>query len=293
MTARLARRSPVAARVRRGTDAGASLGVYMDSLGRTPLLTREEEFALAYALRRDGDLDAGRRLVASNLRFVVKLAMEYRRYGVPLQDLVQEGNLGLMHAVERFEPERGTRLLSYAVWWIRAYMQNCVLRTWSLVRLGTTHAQRRLFYKLPAATASLAARGAGGEPSSETVARHLDVEVSEIRWMRQRLAGRDVSLDGAADEDRRSPLDRLATEAPDPEEEAAEADDLRERRRLLERALGALTPREREIVEHRHLRDQPRTLQEIGRSMGLSRERVRQIENVALARLKEALARAA
>lgn len=270
----------------RGSD---SIRAYMDQVRRVPLLTREQEVELAIRHRDCGDPGAARRLVDANLRFVVRVALGYRRYGVPLPDLIQEGNLGLIQAVERFDPTRGIRLISYAVWWIRAYIQSAVLRSWSVVRVGTTHTQRRLFYRLPSEAAAAVA-GGGTAGGAEELAERLGVPPREVRDMQRRLAGRDVSLDAPVDDDRGfSPMDRLADGGQDPETEAADAQDRAARRDRLRDALGCLPARERAIVEQRHLAEEPRTLAQLGEDLGLSRERVRQLECAALVKLRRAL----
>lgn len=280
--------TPAPSGLRREARGGDSIRAYMDQVRRVPLLTREQEVELATRHRASQDPGAALRLVDANLRFVVRVALGYRRYGVPLPDLIQEGNLGLIQAVERFDPTRGIRLISYAVWWIRAYIQSAVLRSWSMVRVGTTHTQRRLFYRLPSEAAALA--GGGGAGGAEELAERLGVPPGEVRDMQRRLAGRDVSLDGPVDDDRGfSPMDRLADGGHDPESEAAEAQDRAARRHRLQDALGSLPARERVIVEQRHLAEEPRTLAQLGEELGLSRERVRQLESAALVKLRRAL----
>lgn len=258
---------------------------YMTRVHRFPLLSREEEQQLALRYRRDGDLEAAHELICANLRFVVKIANEYRSYGMKLLDLIQEGNIGLMMAVKKFDPERGIRLISYAVWWIRAYIQNFIIRSWSLVKLGTTQAQKKLFFKLNQARQAI--HRLGGSADAEELAEELTVRAEEIDQMAVRLSGRDASLDVELVEgDGYSLLDTLADQRQNQEELLLE----RESDELLsghvEKALATLSQRERRIVHDRILAETPRTLQELADDYGISRERVRQLEKQALSKLR-------
>jgi len=262
---------------------------YMAQINRFDLLTAEQEHELAARYQRYGDLDAAQRLICANLRFVVKVALEYRGYGLRLLDLVQEGNIGLMQAVRKFDPERGLRLITYAVWWIRAYIHNYIMKSWSLVKIGTTQAQKKLFYKLAQTRSAL--RSLTGAASAAEVAAELEVDQAVVEEMDRRLGQRDLSLDVELAEGEEYTLldilpDRRASQ------EAVLID--REERRLLgdrtRTALGALPTRERQIIEQRILNAPPRTLQELADEFGISRERVRQLEQNALRRLKVALA---
>jgi RNA polymerase sigma-32 factor len=262
---------------------------YMAQINRFELLSAEQEFALARRFQHDGDLDAAHQLVCANLRFVVKIALEYRGYGLRLLDLVQEGNIGLMQAVRKFDPERGLRLITYAVWWIRAYIQNYIMKSWSLVKIGTTQAQKKLFYKL--AQTRNALHRLTGSASTAEVADELEVDQAVVEEMDRRLGLRDLSLDVELIEgDHHTLLDLL------PDRRANQETILlaREERRLLgdraRTAVAALPLRERQIIEQRILSETPRTLQEIADEFGISRERVRQLEQNALRRLKTALA---
>lgn len=262
---------------------------YMAQVNRFELLTAEEEFELATRFQHEGDLDAAHRLVCANLRFVVKVALEYRGYGLRLLDLVQEGNIGLMQAVRKFDPERGLRLITYAVWWIRAYIQNYIMKSWSLVKIGTTQAQKKLFYKL--AQTRKALRNLTGDDSATGIAEELDVDETAVDEMSLRMGHRDLSLDAElAEGEDYTLLDTL----PDRRINQELALIGREERRLLsertQAALAGLPDRERRIVEQRVLCDEPRTLQELADEYGISRERVRQLEQNALRRLKTALA---
>lgn len=262
---------------------------YMAQINRFDLLSAEQEHELAARYQRYGDLDAAQRLICANLRFVVKVALEYRGYGLRLLDLVQEGNIGLMQAVRKFDPERGLRLITYAVWWIRAYIHNYIMKSWSLVKIGTTQAQKKLFYKLAQTRSAL--RSLTGAASVAEVADELEVDQAVVEEMDRRLGQRDLSLDvELAEGEEYTLLDIL------PDRRASQETVLidREERRLLgdrtRTALAALPTRERQIIEQRILNAPPRTLQEIADEFGISRERVRQLEQNALRRLKVALA---
>ena len=266
----------------------SSIATYMDDIHRNELLTREAENELARRWTEGRDELAAQELVKRNLRFVVKVAMRYRKYGVPLSDLIQEGNLGLIRAVEKFDPERGTRLISYAVWWIKAYIQSHIIQTWSLVRIGTTQAQRRLFYKLPRALAESARDGEGGESRIDRLSDELQARRVDVVLMMNALKGRDLSLDAPLDEEGGGTtfVDRVEDRGPGPELLTAESEDARVRRTLLAEAMSCLSERQQEIIRLRHLGDDSMTLREVGAQMGISRERVRQLEALALRRLK-------
>jgi RNA polymerase sigma-32 factor len=261
---------------------------YMARINRFDLLSREEELQLALRYRRQGDLEAAHRLICANLRFVVKIANEYRSYGMKILDLIQEGNIGLMMAVKKFDPDRGIRLISYAVWWIRAYIQNFVIRSWSLVKIGTTQAQKKLFFKLNQARQAI--RRLTGEESTEDLARELTVRDGEVEEMALRMAGRDASLDVELIEgDSYSLMDALADERDNQEERLVQQEEEQLLSAQVRCALSRLNDRERRIVTDRILTDQPRTLQELADDYGISRERVRQLEKNALEKLRGAL----
>jgi len=265
-----------------------TLDHYMAQINRFALLNREEEYELAMRYRRNGDIGAAHRLICANLRFVVKIAREYRSYGLRLVDLVQEGNIGLMMAVRKFDPERGTRLISYAVWWIRAYIQNYIVRSWSIVKIGTTQAQKKLFFKLAQARETI--RRLTGREDPAEIARELEVRDDEVEEMALRMGGRDASLDLELTEgEGYTLLDSLADDRLSQEENLLETEDRRMTARRVREALMELNERERRIVHDRILRDDPLTLQEIADAYGISRERVRQIEKNALGKLKGAL----
>jgi len=252
----------------------------MRHLGQYALLSPEEEYSLAQRYREDADLEAARQLVLGNLRFVVKIAFGYRKYGLPMMELIQEGNLGLMEAVSKFKPDKGFRLITYAVWWIRAYIQKYILDTWSIVRRGTTRAQRKLFYKLNRKEAELTHRNETAV-SSEELAKELDVSTEDIDEMRQMLRGGDISLDAplGGDEDG-TYVDFLADAAAD-EEATVIAD---EQRYLLGSAVdtvrSVISDRDKAILDRRILAEEPATLEVLSHDFSISRERVRQLETV-------------
>ncbi len=262
---------------------------YMRQINRFDLLSSEEELQLARRFQQQGDLTAAHRLTCANLRFVVKVAMEYRGYGLRLLDLVQEGNIGLMMAVKKFDPERGIRLISYAVWWIRAYIQNFIVRSWSLVKIGTTQAQKKLFFKLNQARNSL--RHLAGPEATQALADQLEVRDEEIEEMALRLGHRDTSLDlELVEGEGFTLLDTLADERDNQETLLVQRQKSRLDRHQVRQALAVLSPRERRIVQDRFIREEQRTLQELAEDYGVSRERIRQIEKAALDKLRQQLA---
>ena len=269
-----------------------SLDAYIDTVSRVPVLSREEELALARRFRNDEDLEAARQLVLSHLRFVVHIARGYAGYGLPMGDLVQEGNVGLMKAVKRFDPAVGVRLVSFAVHWIRAEIHEYVLRNWRLVKIATTKAQRKLFFNLRRAKKNLAWLSAA---ETEAVAKELGVTPAEVSQMEQRLAARDVAFDPAPDADD----DDTATytpsaflPAPDADPAvAAERDDWQaDSSARLKHALATLDARSRTIVERRWLADAKATLHQLAAEFAVSAERIRQIETNALRKLQAAMA---
>jgi RNA polymerase sigma-32 factor len=261
---------------------------YMKQINQFDLLSVEEEYTLAKRFRDHGDLEATHRLICANLRFVVKIAHEYSGYGLRLLDLVQEGNIGLMLAVKKFDPDRGIRLITYAVWWIRAYIQNYIMRSWSLVKIGTTQAQRKLFFKLGQTRSAL--RNLTGTEEYAEIASELDVNQDVVMEMSQRLGQRDTSLDLQLTEGNDfTLLDTLADERDSQEDLLIDSQQRSELSGVIGEALDTLKPRERHIVEQRLLNDAPRTLQDLADEYGISRERVRQIEQKALKKLKGSL----
>ena len=264
-----------------------ALDLYMAQINQLPILSPEEEFELASKYREKGDIEAAHKLITSNLRFVVKIALEYKNYGVKLLDLIQEGNIGLMMAVKKFDPLRGYRFISYAVWWIRAYIQNFIIKSWSLVKIGTTQAQKKLFYKLGKVRRLLEAPRGDHPQSYEDIAKDLGVKEEEIHEMEQRMGRRDLSLDLPFDEDQElTPLALLSDDSPDQEDMLIRSQDSQIQRNEISKALARLSERERYIVTHRIMSDNPLTLREIGDTFHLSRERIRQIEKEALTKLR-------
>lgn len=261
---------------------------YMTQINQFDLLSADEEYRLAKRFRDHGDLEATHRLICSNLRFVVKVAHEYRGYGIRLLDLVQEGNIGLMMAVKKFDPDRGIRLITYAVWWIRAYIQNFIMRSWSMVKIGTTQAQRKLFFKLGQTRRAL--RNLTGSEDYAEIADELEVNQDVVMEMSQRLGHRDASLDLQLNEEGSfTLLDTLADETANQEDRLIDEQHHAEIATLVNRGMDQLNPREQQIVRERLLVENPRTLQELADDFGISRERVRQIEQKALKKLEGVL----
>jgi RNA polymerase sigma-32 factor len=264
-----------------------SLESYLIKINQIPLLSQEEEFELAARYRKNNDIEAAHKLITSNLRFVVKVAFEYKSYGVKLADLIQEGNIGLMMAVKKFNPYKGYRFISYAIWWIRAYIQNFIIKTWSLVKIGTTQAQKKLFYKIGKVRKTLESNQED-EKKYELLANDLDVAKEDIIEMEQRMAARDLSLDASFDDNHElTHLDLLQEESPSQEETFAEQEVKKIQEREIQNAMKRLNEKEVYVIKNRIMADAPLTLQEIGNHLKLSRERVRQIESEALKKLKK------
>ncbi len=264
-----------------------SLETYLIQINQFPLLTPEEEFELAVKYRKYNDISAAHKLITSNLRFVVKVAFEYKSYGMKLLDLIQEGNIGLMMAVKKFDPYKGIRFISYAIWWIRAYIQNFIIKSWSLVKIGTTQAQKKLFYKIGKVRKALEGE-TEGEKRYELLAEDLDVSKEDIIEMEQRMASRDLSLDTPIDGDHElTHLELLQEESPNQEEVLAKEEEKRIWEREVQNAMKRLNDKEVYVIKNRIMSDSPLTLQEIGDHLKLSRERVRQIESEALKKLKK------
>ncbi|HET7755003.1 MAG TPA: RNA polymerase factor sigma-32 [Anaeromyxobacteraceae bacterium] len=272
-----------------------SLDVYLSEIAAFDLLTVADEQRLARSFRKDGDTRAAHQLVTANLRFVVKIACEYRSYGFNIAELVQEGNIGLMRAVEKFDPDKGIRLLSYAVWWIRAFIQNFVLKSWSLVKLGTTQAQRKLFFSLARTRREIERMSADHGMSSDgedltKIARKLNVKPREVAEMSQRMLGRDLSLDAPVGESGSDThLDFVAGGGPSQEEALSTVQERTILQSRVSVALARLDSRERYIIEMRFMNDTPITLTELGAHFGFSRERARQLELRAKEKLKREL----
>jgi RNA polymerase sigma-32 factor len=268
----------------------SSLASYIQTVNRFPILTREREIALARRLRDHDDVEAARELVLSHLRVVVAIARGYMGYGLPQADLIQEGNIGLMKAVKRFDPERGVRLVSFAVHWIRAEIHEFILRNWRIVKVATTKAQRKLFFNLRSLKPSLSTLGSD---EVTDIAQQLGVKPHEVVEMETRLAGQDVALEPAADDDGESyaPISYLAADDAGPERLLEQEESAFLRRSGLQKALSGLDPRSRRIIEARWLEEKDAaTLHDLAAEFGVSAERIRQIEAKALGKMKGVIA---
>jgi RNA polymerase sigma-32 factor len=272
--------------------AESGLSRYLDEIRRFPMLEPQEEFMLAKRWREHGDRDAAHRLVTSHLRLVAKIAMGYRGYGLPISEVISEGNVGLMQAVKRFEPEKGFRLATYAMWWIKAAIQEYILRSWSLVKMGTTANQKKLFFNLRKAKSRISALDEGDlRPDQvKVIARRLGVTEQDVIEMNRRLGG-DASLNAPIRDDGDSGewQDWLVDEHDSQEATLAENEEMDNRRAALSDALAVLNDRERRIFEARRLADEPVTLEELAAEFGVSRERVRQIEVRAFEKVQKAV----
>ena len=268
------------------------LARFMDEARKFPLLTADQEREYTNRWREEADQAALTLLIGSHLRLVIKMAMRNRGYGLSVADLIAEGNVGLMQAVERFDPDRGFRFSTYAMWWIRAAIQEFILRNWSLVRIGTTGAQKKLFFNLRRLKSSLNAYEEGDlSPNiAATIAAELDVSEHEVVEMNRRLTGGESSLNILVGEDGDTSLqDLLQDDGPNQETVFGEAEEIRKRWALVEKALERLTPREQQILNDRKLGEKPKTLEELGEIFGVSRERIRQIEVKALNKLTKSV----
>ncbi len=273
-------------------SAEGGLSRYLEEIRRFPMLEPQEEYMLAKSWREHGDRDAAHKLVTSHLRLVAKIAMGYRGYGLPISEVISEGNVGLMQAVKRFEPEKGFRLATYAMWWIRASIQEYILRSWSLVKMGTTAAQKKLFFNLRKAKSQISALEEGDLRPDQVkqIATKLGVTEQDVVDMNRRLSG-DASLNAPIREDSEGGewQDWLVDERLDQEEQLAESEELDNRRTALSGALSVLNDRERRIFEARRLSDDPMTLEDLASEFGVSRERVRQIEVRAFEKVQKAV----
>ena len=280
------------------TIAGGSVGLarYLEEIRRFPMLEPDEEYMLAKRWQEHADSEAAQRLVTSHLRLVARIAMGYRGYGLPIGEVISEGNVGLMQAVKRFDPDRGFRLATYAMWWIGASIQEYILRSWSLVKMGTTAAQKKLFFNLRRAKGQLQALEEGDLRPDQVaaIAKKLGVPEEDVISMNRRLGG-DTSLNAPVRADLESGewQDWLVDDAPDQEEQLAERDEMDHRREFLASALTTLNDRERRIFEARRLADEPATLEELSTEFGVSRERIRQIEVRAFEKVQKAVQKAA
>lgn len=263
---------------------------YLAEIRRYPLLTREQELELAKKYYETKDPAAAQALVTANLRFVVKVAAEYSRFGARMIDLVQEGNMGLMHAVKDFNPYKGVRLITYAVWWIRGYIQEYLMKQFSLVKIGTTQNQKKLFYQLQKQKEELDALGKGAD--IKLLSSKLGIPEDEVQMMAQRMSGRDVSLDRPLDDDSRGSMMDLQRDGGEtPDEELSHREELSHLTETIQDLRPTLSDREKIILDERILNDEPLTLQEIGEKYGITREAVRQMEVRVMKKIKDHFAR--
>ena len=269
-----------------------SLSSYLQAIRKFPMLEPEEEFMLAKAWREHTDSEAAHKLVTSHLRLVAKIAMGYRGYGLPLSELISEGNVGMMQAVKRFDPDRGFRLATYAMWWIRASIQEYILHSWSLVKMGTTAAQKKLFFNLRKIKGQIHAIEEGDlKPENVAeIAKRLNVPETEVINMNRRLAAADHSLNAPMRIDGDGEwMDWLEDDTPNQETALGESEELEGRKALLQQAMENLNERERHILTERRLKEEPSTLEELSQAYDISRERVRQIEVRAFEKLQKAM----
>jgi RNA polymerase sigma-32 factor len=276
------------------SDSG--LTRYLQEVRKFPMLEVDEEFMLAQRWREHKDPEAAHRLVTSHLRLVAKIAMGYRGYGLPINELIAEGNVGMMQAVKRFDPDRGFRLATYAMWWIRAAIQEYILHSWSLVKIGTTAAQKKLFFNLRRVKGQIKAIEDGdlSPEQVQTIAERLDVPTEDVISMNRRLAAPDNSLNAPLKAEGEGEWqDWLVDDTPSQETRLGEHEELSKRQRLLSQALAGLNERERHILTERRLKDDPATLEDLSKEYDISRERVRQIEVRAFEKLQKSIRNAA
>ena len=267
-----------------------NLSIYLQEIKKFPMLTADEEYMLAKRYKEYGDTEAAHKLVTSHLRLVAKIAMGYRGYGLPVTDLISEGNVGIMQAVKKFDPERGFRLATYAMWWIRAQIQEYVLHSWSLVKIGTTAAQKKLFFNLKKLKNQLSSIDSGdlSPENAREIATRLNVKEAEVLDMNNRLFSGDQSLNiQVGDEGDAEWQDMLVDSRDTQDNIIANADELIYRKKIFEKAIEVLNDREKEIIKLRKLKDKPVKLEELSKKFNISRERVRQIEEKAFEKLKK------
>jgi len=265
------------------------LASYLAQIKKFPMLDAEEEYMLAKNWKTTGNLKSAEKLVTSHLRLVAKIAMGYKGYGLPVNEMISEGNVGLMQAVKKFEPEKGFRLATYAMWWIKASIQEYILRSWSLVKIGTTTAQKKLFFNLKKIKNQLAPKSEGDlrdEHVSE-IAKKLDVKKEEVVSMNRRLAGKEHSLNAQIGEDGDEWQDWLVDKEMDQELKFAHKEEMDQRKNLLTDSIKILNDREKEILYARRLNDEPTTLEDLSKKYKISRERIRQIENKAFEKIQK------
>ena len=265
------------------------LTAYLSQIKKFPMLDAEEEYMLAKNWKKTGNLKSAEKLVTSHLRLVAKIAMGYKGYGLPINEMISEGNVGLMQAVKKFEPEKGFRLATYAMWWIKASIQEYILRSWSLVKIGTTTAQKKLFFNLKKLKNQIAPKSEGDLRNEHVteIANKLDVNEDEVVSMNRRLAGKEHSLNAPVGEDGDQWQDWVVDKEMDQELKFAQKEELDQRKDLLKDSIKILNEREKEILYSRRLTDEPLTLEDLSRKFKISRERIRQIENKAFEKLQK------
>ena len=265
------------------------LGAYLAQIKKFPILAAEEEYMLAKNWKETGNLKSAEKLVTSHLRLVAKIAMGYKGYGLPVNEMISEGNIGLMQAVKKFEPEKGFRLATYAMWWIKASIQEYILRSWSLVKIGTTTAQKKLFFNLKKIKNQISPKTEGDlrdEHVSE-IAKKLDVSKEEVVSMNRRLSGKEHSLNAPIGEDGDQWQDWIVDKEMDQELKFAQSEEMEQRKDLLKDSIKILNDREKQILYSRRLTDEPLTLEDLSKKFNISRERIRQIENKAFEKLQK------
>ncbi len=265
------------------------LAAYLSQIKKFPMLAAEEEYMLAKNWQSTGNVKSAEKLVTSHLRLVAKIAMGYKGYGLPLNEMISEGNVGLMQAVKKFEPEKGFRLATYAMWWIKASIQEYILRSWSLVKIGTTTAQKKLFFNLKKIKNQISPQSEGDlrKEHVENIAKRLSVSEDEVVSMNRRLSGKEQSLNAPIGEDGDEWQDWVVDNEMDHELKIAQSDEMEQRKDLLQDSIKVLNEREKKILYSRRLTDEPVTLDELSKKYKISRERVRQIENKAFEKLQK------
>ena len=265
------------------------LSVYLDQIKKFPMLDAEEEYMLAKNWKTTGNVKSAEKLVTSHLRLVAKIAMRYKGYGLPMNEIISEGNVGLMQAVKKFEPEKGFRLATYAMWWIKASIQEYILRSWSLVKIGTTTAQKKLFFNLKKLKNQIAPKNEGDlkKDEVEKIANTLDVSEDEVISMNRRLSGKEQSLNAPIGEDGDEWQDWVVDKEMDQELKIAHQEELDQRKDLLQDSIKILNDREKEILYARRLNENLSTLEDLSKKYKISRERIRQIENKAFEKLQK------
>ena len=273
----------------------AGLSAYLTQIKKFPMLDAEEEYMLAKNWRSTGNLKSAEKLVTSHLRLVAKIAMGYKGYGLPLNEMISEGNIGLMQAVKKFEPEKGFRLATYAMWWIKASIQEYILRSWSLVKIGTTTAQKKLFFNLKKIKNQIAPKSEGDlrKDDVKNIAKTLAVSEEEVVSMNRRLSGKEQSLNSPIGEDGDEWQDWVVDNQMDQELKFAQQEEIEQRKDLLKDSIKILNDREKEILHARRLSDDPSTLEDLSKKFKISRERIRQIENKAFEKLQKHMLNAA